>query len=239
MPDDTPTSGERRAPPPPWAVRPRRRARRTGREPLDRGRIVEAALRIVDGEGASALSIRRLAVDLGVTPMAVYWHVRDKAELLDLVGEAVIETMVLPPPVDDWREDLRAVHRAMLEGVLRHPETMDLMIGRARYGAAGIAMFERVLGTLARAGLPPAVAFDAYQSLYLFLLGFTATARRSDEFREAQRAGVGYLRSLDPVDFPAIAAVAPVIGQRSPAEAFEIGLDVVIEGIAARLVPPR
>jgi TetR/AcrR family tetracycline transcriptional repressor len=234
MPNDTAIE-DQRLPSPPW-VRPLHEGpRRAPRAALDRERIVDAALRVVDGDGVEALSIRRLAAELGTSPMAVYWHVRDKAELLDLVGEAVLETIELPPPEGDWREQLRAMHRAMLTAVLRHPNTADLMIGRARYGRAGIAMFERLLSILLGAGLSPAAAFDAYQSLYLFLLGYIATASRTAAFVDVQRQGVGYLRSLDPAACPAIAAVAPVIGERAPAEAFEIGLDVVIEGIAARL----
>ena len=208
MPNDTPPVTNRRPPPPPWAE-PRERGRpRAPRAPLDRARIVESALRVVDAEGVEALSLRRLAAELQVAPMSVYWHVRDKAELLDLVGEAVLETIEIPPREGDWREQLRAVHLAMLDAVVRHPNTADLMIGRARYGPAGLALFERLLSILIEAGLPPAEAFDAYQSLYLFLLGYVATARRTPEFREAQRQGVMYLRSLEPDLFPAISRVA-------------------------------
>lgn len=227
----------RRLPPPPWA-RPGadgRRRRRTDREPLDRARIVTAGLALVDAEGVDALTLRRLAADLGVGTMSIYWHVRDKEELLDLIGEAVLAEIEVPTTGGDWREELRAIHRAMLGAVLRHPNAVELTIGRARYGSAGILLFERLLGTLAAAGLDPVAAFDAYQSLYLFLLGYLATARRTPAFREVHRQGQEYLRSLDPADFPAISRVAPVIGRRSAADAFEVGLEVVIAGIETRL----
>jgi TetR/AcrR family tetracycline transcriptional repressor len=197
--------------------------------------VVRAGLRIVDEEGVAALSLRRLAADLGVTAMAVYWHVRDKAELLDLIGERVLEDVTVPPAEGDWRAQLRDVHLAMFDAFLQHPNAADLVAGRARFGAAGIALFERILEILRDAGLPPEEAFDAYQSLYLFQLGFLTTARRTAEFRDVQRQGAAYLRSLDPARFPAIAEVAPVIGARSIAEQQAIGLEVVIEGIAAAL----
>jgi TetR/AcrR family tetracycline transcriptional repressor len=221
----------------PWRA-PDERPRRPAATPhLDRDRILEAGLRIVDDEGAAALSIRRLAADLGVTPMALYWHVADKAALLDLIGERVLGEVVIPPLDGTWRDQLGAIHRAMLGPLLEHPNAVDLMIGRARYGPAGIALFERILGVLLDAGLDPPAAFDAYQSLYLFQLGFMASARRSPAFREIQRQGVGYLRSLDPERFPAIGAVAPVIGARTLVEQYEIGLGVVIDGVSARLGP--
>jgi len=223
-------------PPLPWRQASPRRRRRASGPALDRRGVVDAALRLVDDEGIDALSLRRLAVLLGVTPMALYWHVRDKAELLDLVGERLFDAIEVPPPVGDWRAQLREVHRAMLVPLLEHPNAVDLMIGRARFGPAGIALFERILAILRGAGLGPAEAFDAYQSLYLFQLGFSATARRSPAFRAVQAEGAAYLRSLDPAAFPAIAAVAPVIGRRSLEEQYALGLEVVLEGIAGTLV---
>jgi AcrR family transcriptional regulator len=227
-------------PPAPWREEPIRRRRRASHPGLDRERIVDAGLRLVDAEGVDALSLRRLAIELDVTPMAVYWHVRDKADLLDRIGERVLESVEVPPAEGDWRRQLRHVHVAMLGPLLEHPNAVELMVGRARFGPAGIALFERILAILRGAGLSPEAAFDAYQSLYLFQLGFTASARRSPEFRAVQAEGAGYLRSLDAGDWPAIAEVAPVIGARTLVEQYEVGLAVVIEGIGAALLrePP-
>jgi AcrR family transcriptional regulator len=225
-------------PPPPWAE-PRKRRARAARPPLDRERIVAAGLRIVDEAGAEALTVRRLADALGVSPMSIYWHVTDKAELLRLIGEAVLDEVEIPPPAGDWRKQLHDIHRSMLGTVLRHPNTVDILIGRARFGAAGLTLFERILSILLGAGFSPEAAFDAYQSLYLFTLGFSAVSGRNPEFREGQRQGLLYMRSLPKDRFPSIRMVAPVIGGRSPEEQLEIGLDVVIEGIAARLPRSR
>lgn len=221
-------------PTPPWAE-PRKRRTRAARPPLDRTRIVATGLRIVDEGGAEALTVRRLADALGVSPMSIYWHVADKAELLRLIGEAVLDEVEIPPARGDWREQLRDIHRSLLSTALQHPNTVDIVIGQARFGAAGLTMFERILSILLRAGFSPEAAFDAYQSLYLFTLGFAAVSGRSAEFRAGQRQGLLYMRSLPEDRFPSIRTVAPVIGGRSQAEQLEIGLDVVIEGIAARL----
>jgi TetR/AcrR family tetracycline transcriptional repressor len=235
--DTGPTRELTPAPTPPWATRRERRPRRSARGPLDRDQIVATALRIVDERGVAALSLRHLADELGVTAMALYWHIGDKDELLELVGQAVLAEIDVPAPRGDWRDQLRDVHRAMVAGFLRHPETGDLLIGRARYGDAGLTLFERILTILLEAGFSADAAFDAYQSLYLFTLGTMATARRSPEFREAQRQGVLYMLSLPEDRFPAIRRVAPVIGRHSFEEQFEIGLDVQLEGIAACLAP--
>lgn len=223
--------------PPPWAEARVRRHRRTDRPPLDRDQIVGAALRAIDSEGSDNLSLRRLAGDLDVSPMSLYWHVRDKAHLLDLVGEAVLESIELPRQTGDWQEDLRSVHRSMRAALERHPNTADLMIGRARYGSAGLALFEAILRILIDAGFTPEAAFAAYDSLYLFTLGYAATASRTASFVAIQLEGLAYLRSLPAERFPAIHAVAPEIGRRPADARFEVGLDVVLEGIERRLGP--
>jgi len=228
------TSADIALPMPPWAE-PRTRRARAARQPLDRERIVAAGLRIVDEDGVDAFSLRRLADSLGVSPMSIYWHVADKAELVRLIGEAVLDEVQIPEPRGDWREQLRDVHRSLLWTVIRHPNTTDIVIGRARFGAAGLTLFERILSILLHAGFSPEAAFDAYQSLYLFTLGFSAVAGRSTEFRAIQRQGLEYMRALPEDRFPSIRTVVPAIGGRDLEAQFEIGFDVVIEGIAARL----
>ena len=228
------TDGDAAVPIPPWRADVRRRARRGPGPQLDRERIVAAALRIVDEGGIDALSLRRLADDLHVTPMSLYWHVADKAELLELVGHAVLAEIELPERTGDWMDQLGEVHRAMLRVFLRHPNATDILVGRARFGPGGLATFERILEILLAAGFTPEGAFDAYQSLYLFTLGFMATSTRSPEFVAVQRAGAAYMASLPVERFPAIREVTPVIGRRSLDEQFAIGLDTVIAGLAAR-----
>ena len=226
-------------PVPPWRTAGHGRARRASRPHLDRDRIVTAALQIIDANGISALTFRRLADDLGVTPMSIYWHVADKAELLELVGHAVFAEIEIPERRGTWRDELMDVHRAMFAGFLRHPQTTDILVGRARFGAGGLSLFERILSILLDAGLTPETAFDAYQSLYLFTLGFMATANRTPEFIEIQRAGLAFMRTLPTERFPSILAVAPAIGKRGLDQQFEIGIGVVIEGIAGLLRPAR
>lgn len=229
-----PGPGPADVPAPPWRQPVQRRARRGPRPALDRARIVATALQIVDAEGIPALSLRRLADELGVTPMSLYWHVADKAELSELVGQAVLAEVVLPERRGTWTEQLRDVHRALFAVFRRHPNTTEILVGRARYGRGGLAAFERILAALLSAGFTPEEAFDAYQSLYLFTLGFMATSSRSPEFVAIQREGVQYMAALPIEQFPSIRTVTPAIGLRSLEEQFEIGLDTVIEGIAAR-----
>jgi AcrR family transcriptional regulator len=220
---------------PPWRTARRSTNRAGARPALDRDRIVAAALAIVDADGVAALSLRRLADDLGVTPMSLYWHVADKAELLELVGNAILAEIEVPPAAGSWEQQLRDVHRAMFDVLLRHRNAADVVAGRARFGPAGLAVFERILEILLDAGFDEVAAFDAYLALYQFFLGFVTSANRDPAFVEGQRQGWAYMLTLPEDRFPGIRSVTPVIGRRPPEEVLELGLDIVIAGIAARL----
>jgi TetR/AcrR family tetracycline transcriptional repressor len=214
--------------------RPVRRVRKPMTSPLSREVIVAAALALADEEGLDALTVRRLAERLGVTMMALYWHVRDKAQLLDLVGDAILAEIGLPEPTGRWRDDLRSLFHAARDGLRRHPEAAVLGFGRARYGPSGLAMFERMLSILATAGFDPEEAGLAYMALYTFLRGnwSSETAARADstslgEFRE-------YLASLPAERFPRTVATGPGLFRRDPDAFFDYGLEVVLDGLAAR-----
>jgi TetR/AcrR family transcriptional regulator, tetracycline repressor protein len=222
---------------PPWRTAPRASARSGVRPSLDRARIVAAALAIVDAEGVPGLSLRRLADDLGVTPMSLYWHVADKAELLELLGNAILAEIELPPRAGPWTQQLRDVHRVMFAVLLRHQNAADVVAGRARFEPAGLVVFERILEILLDAGLDEVAAFDAYLALYQFFLGFVTTTSREPAFVEGQQQGWAYMLTLPEDRFPGIRAVTPVIGRRPPDEVLEQGLDIVIAGIEARLAP--
>ena len=107
-----PDSGAEQIPPPPWQRLPDRQARRR-REPISRDAIVAAAVRLLDREGLAALSMRRLADELGAGAASLYWHVGSKDGLLDLVLDEIIgEQQVPDPDPPRWREQLKEVARA-------------------------------------------------------------------------------------------------------------------------------
>src|SRR5262245_11121476 len=111
-----PNAATERLPEPPW-----REARETPRTPLTRQAIVEAALRVLDREGMDALSMRKVGEELGTGAASLYWHVRNKDELLQLVFEAVSEETTLPrPDPARWQEQLRDVAREMRRSMNRH-----------------------------------------------------------------------------------------------------------------------
>ena len=221
-------------PNPPWLQkRALRRTRRGGASALSRESIVEAALALVDEEGLEALTVRRLADRLGVTMMAMYWHVRDKAQLLDLVGEALLAAVELPARSDDWRADLRALLHAARATLHRHPNAAVLAFGRARYGPSGLAMFERLLEILSDAGFNDERAGLAYMALYNLLRGNWSSEASARLDGEAMAGYRDYLAALPASRYPRAAVVGPALFRSDPAGFFAFAVDTMIAGLDA------
>src|SRR6201987_2847071 len=101
------------------------------RERLSRDSIVDGAIALADAEGLDAVTIRRLAQDHKVTPMALYWHFKDKGELLDGIGERLFADVRPPAPSrSPWPEQLRSIPEALLDALRPHPEVADHVSAR-------------------------------------------------------------------------------------------------------------
>ena len=124
-----------------------RRPPRT-RPALSRDRILQSAIELADREGIESLSMRRLGQALGVDPMSLYNHVRDKDDLLDGIGDAVVGEIQAAVGGTDWKSDLRGAILAARTTMLRHPWAAGVLESRATPGPATMAHMETVLGIL-------------------------------------------------------------------------------------------
>src|SRR6516164_8677430 len=148
-------------PPPPWQRLPDRPARRR-REPISREAIVKAAVQLLDREGLAALSMRRLADELGTGAASLYWHVGSKDGLLDLVlDEAIGEGKVPDPDPGKWQDQIKQVARDQRAASLRHPWVVRVSIGRIPMGPNALRYSERIL------------AIQGYLLLIATINGFT------------------------------------------------------------------
>lgn len=122
---------------------------------LDPTAIVASALRIADAEGLSAITIRRLAQEHGVTPMALYRHFRDKGDLLDALAARLLADIRLPEPTTaPWDEQVRAILAACLAALRPHPTVAGLVPTRILLSEPGLILVERILALLHGAGYP-------------------------------------------------------------------------------------
>jgi AcrR family transcriptional regulator len=121
---------------------------------LTTDRIAAAALKVVDEGGVSAFTMRAVAEALGVTPMALYHHVADKAALAALVIDAAAREAPFPNPTGDWREDLMAMARWSRRTTLAHPGVGRLRSARGVWTPTILQMTERWVGLWQQSGLP-------------------------------------------------------------------------------------
>jgi AcrR family transcriptional regulator len=236
-------------PPPPWQRLPDRQARRR-REPISREAIVTAAVDLLDREGLAALSMRRLAEELGTGAATLYWHVGSKDGLLDLVLDHVIGEQQIPDPDSPrWREQLKDVARIQRATSLRHPYLVRISIGRIPMGPNALRYSERVLAILRAGGLPPRMAVQGYLLLIETVNGFTldetgvedaapASADHSAapgdpaSLQETANVARDYIASLPAGQFPTMVGLADEFAFADADERFELLIDIFVDGLA-------
>ncbi|GAA3386601.1 TetR/AcrR family transcriptional regulator [Cryptosporangium minutisporangium] len=187
--------------------------------------ITAAALQVGDRDGPKAMSMRRIAAELGCDPMALYRHFGDREALLDAVADQALADVVEPDADAPWDVRLREVLDGIRAAALRHPGIAAHIASRPPLGANGQRLGAAVLTALADAGLPPADVVRASQALVAYLAAALAMAVRAGErdprWHQAARA-------VDALD--AAGVDLPVVGS---ADQFEYGLRLLLAGIKA------
>jgi AcrR family transcriptional regulator len=218
-----------------------RRSGAVARERLSRDTIVDGAIALADAEGLDAVTIRRLAQDHEVTPMALYWHFKDKGELLDGIGERLFADVRLPAPSrKPWPEQLRSILEALLGALRPHPEVAGLVSDRVLSSEAGLAVAERTLALLRHAGL----STERAAQVGGYLLNAVAMLVTSEPGREygpdsearddAIRGKTASLSGLPVRRYPTVVSSASVLAAcPSPDAYFRLGLDMLIAGVTA------
>jgi len=140
--------------------------------PLGRERVLDAALAVAEREGLQSLSMRLLARELGVSPMALYRHVAGKDDLLDGLVERLLGELRLPDASLPWDERLRELARELRALGRRRPGLFGLLLQRRAVGAGALRAREAALRALADAGLDPEAAARAERLLSTVIIGF-------------------------------------------------------------------
>ena len=142
------------------------------RLPLSRERVLRGAIAIADAAGIGALTIRSLAQELGVKPMAIYYHVANKSEILDGIVDLIFAEIELPAPDGDWRSELIRRANSARQVLSRHHWAIGLMDSRKSPGPATLRHHDAVLGTLRGAGFSVKMTAHAYALLDSYVYGF-------------------------------------------------------------------
>jgi AcrR family transcriptional regulator len=232
-----------------WA-RPERPPRGRARG-LSRQQIVRAALQIADREGLDALTMRRVAQRLGAGTMSLYWYVRSKDELIELLRDEVAGEQTLQRASGDWRSDLARFARDTRASYLRHPWLASVLVGLPPIGPNSLRQDELSLEIVSGLGLDFRTQMAIPAAVHCFVIGYVLreldeqeVQRRTGASEQEWRASVApYLEQvLASGRYPNLQRVLAVGGDQAEQDAdetFERTLEIVLDGIAARLPKRR
>jgi AcrR family transcriptional regulator len=198
---------------------------------LTRERIVDAGLALADKHGLEAVSMRRVAGELGVKAMSLYNHVAGKDALLDGMLERVLDEVTLPVAGREWEAELRRCSLSLHDAIRRHPWACGLAMAPAAFPSALGARaryIEAILRTLREAGFTAAQAYHGYHALDGHTVGITmwelghtvADQSRVEDARRQIAAG----------DYPYLLEHSRE-HQADHQSAFAFGLDLVFDGL--------
>lgn len=225
-----------------WGRQPA--AKRPTPVPLDRDRIVTAAIELADRGGLEAVSLRSVAAVLGAGPMRLYSHLTTKDELLELMVDRLFGEMAIDSPVEGtWRDASVSIALRLREGALNHEWLMDLLGGRPHQGPGALAFIELWLAALDRDSVFAGIeaVMDALRTLNAYVLGAVRSEvaeRRAEretglDKKAWQAADVAHMKRVIATGrFPMIAKVVSEASQPTQQEIFKRGLTAVLGGVA-------
>jgi AcrR family transcriptional regulator len=215
---------------------------------ISRGELAAAAVRIADTEGFDALSMRRLAQEVGVGTMTIYHHLRNKDELLTLVNDAVMGEVVVPDDErlpNKWRAALSIIANRSRASIARHPWVLD--IGDPPIGPNGIRHFDQTMQAVASIDLPLADRIDIAATVDEFVFGFCLFDRNMPEATEGDDRGMIAYASmlLETGAYPTLAGLVDEVGAQrlwhtvrrtlTAPKRFQRHLDRLLDGIESQL----
>jgi AcrR family transcriptional regulator len=236
-----------------WAVpEPADRKPRYTRE-----QIAATALRIADAEGFDAVTMKRIAAELGAGTMTLYYYVRTKADIVALMQDAILADVLIPyddfPP--DWRSAMTAVARRTREVLMAHPWSLS-SLDEAQFGPNAMRHFEQSLAATSGAGLPAKARLEIIAAVDDYVAGNAlhavealTRARIAEEDPDMVAAAIAYgLALTETEDFPQLQALyrqsgsvqgderaTPPMTEEALASQFEHGLQALLDGLAVKM----
>src|SRR4051812_43455406 len=209
---------------------------RSDRGALSRDRVLRSALDLVDREGVDALSMRRLARDLGFEAMSLYTHVSSKDDLLDGMLDLVLAEGAPPAPEGDWADAVRASAVSVHDGLSRHPWAAALLMSPSRMRPARLQYMDTLLARLRGAGFGADLTYHAYHVLDGHIFGFSLwESSHTYSPVEASEARAALSKVITPEAYPHLNEHARQHFDGAPlpeVRAFELGLDLILDGLA-------
>ena len=205
------------------------------RVPLNRERVLRAALVLTDTNGIESLTMRRLGQELGVEAMSLYNHVTDKEDILDGIVDLVFSEIELPAERGGWKTAARRGAISAREALRRHPWATSLMHSRANPGPASLRHHDAVLGSLRKAGFSLVMTAHAVSVIDGYVYGFALQQANMLLHTPEQVAEVGEQMLLQMADeYPHLAEIITDHAMKPGydyGDEFAFGLDLVLDAV--------
>ncbi|MGE0796657.1 MAG: TetR/AcrR family transcriptional regulator [Acidimicrobiia bacterium] len=211
---------------------------------MNRARIVDAAIEMIDHEGIEGVSMRKLGKALDAGAMSLYRHFRNKDELLDAVLDRLVDEVSDPPDEASWEDRLRAVARNNRVLAHKSPQLFPLL-GRRRMRKrqdqtepSELGPAEWLLDDLVSAGLPPEEALHAFRTVMAYTYGYALSEMRGFSLEPDPNDPEAFdIRQVDGERFPWLHHLAPKLVDYDHDAEFERGLDLILSAIRASAEP--
>jgi AcrR family transcriptional regulator len=206
------------------------------RVPLNRERVLRAAVAIADERGIESLTMRALGEELGVEAMSLYYYVANKDQLLDGMVDLVYGEIELPSDEADWKTAIRDVAASAHDALSRHRWAITLMETRTRPGPANLRHHDLVIRTFREAGFSIKHAIHAFSVLDSYISGFALQQLTLpfDSSEELAAAAESILAQFPAEEYPHLAETITEHVTKSGydyADEFAVGLDLILDGI--------
>jgi len=193
-------------------------------------------MNLADGAGIESLTMRRLAQELGVEAMSLYYYVASKDEILNGIVDVVVSEFELPAPGADWKAALRKTAISAYEVLVQHPWAASLVLSSTGVSAARLRYMDSILGSLRQAGFSADMTDHAYHALESHIMGFTLWEVGMNLGSDDDLAGLAtaFLRELPRDNLPHLAEhVEQHLKPRNPDDEgeFAFGLDLILDGL--------
>ena len=210
------------------------------RPPLTRQRVIDAAVQLADAGGLQALTMRRLSQALEVEPMSVYYHVANKAQILDGIVDFVFSQIELPTAQEPWKSAMRSRAISAREALLRHPWAAGLMDSRVNPGPATLRHHDAVIAKLRSAGFSIVLTAHAVSVLDGYIYGFALqeSALPFDSPETAAQVAEMILDRFPIAEYPHLAELTTehvLQPGYNYSDEFDFGLDLILDGLERHL----
>ena len=195
---------------------------------LSRERILSTAIALADAEGLGAVTLRRIASELGVHVTSLYHHVPTKDAVTDGIVERLIADADLPLEPVGWEEWVRRFFTSLADTARAHPGAFHALQSNSVQGARASATFEVALAAFTKAGLSPQDAYGALKTVSLVTLG---VALEQAAIAQGGLQGT-HLEDLPEQDFPQVRALSEV---DEPDAAHAFALEVLVSGLRVQV----